>query len=152
MLRLWLLWELHQLIELGENIGGWFLTAIIAFIVSGIIVSLIFVGGISAIAIILFIILTIIGKNYLNHKRKNSIQNEEVLKLTGDSSEEIIKNSKKNVENIFKRILKIYSQLIDGLSKNEIESLSKSKKNIKKLSSEVENLRENTLKITQLRF
>lgn len=125
-------------------IGGWFLTAIIAFIVSGIIVSLIFVGGISAIAIILFIILTIIGKNYLNHKRKNSIQNEEVLKLTGDSSEEIIKNSKKNVENIFKRILKIYSQLIDGLSKNEIESLSKSKKNIKKLSSEVENLRENT--------
>ena len=109
-------------------IGGWFLTAIIAFIVSGIIVSLIFVGGISAIAIILFIILTIIGKNYLNHKRKNSIQNEEVLKLTGDSSEEIIKNSKKNVENIFKRILKIYSQLIDGLSKNEIESLSKSKK------------------------
>ena len=125
-------------------IGGWFLTAIIAFIVSGIILSLIFVGGISAIAIILFIILTIIGKNYLDHKRKNSIQNEEVLKLIGDSSDEIIKNSKENVKNIFKRILKIYSQLIEGLSKNQIESLSKSKKNIKKLSSEVENLRENT--------
>ena len=125
-------------------IGGWFLTAIIAFIVSGIILSLIFVGGISAIAIILFITLTIIGKNYLDHKRKNSIQNEEVLKLIGDSSDEIIKNSKENVKNIFKRILKIYSQLIEGLSKNQIESLSKSKKNIKKLSSEVENLRENT--------
>ena len=35
-------------------ITGWFLTALIAFIVSGIIVSIAYIGGIEAIAIILF--------------------------------------------------------------------------------------------------
>ena len=37
-------------------ITGWFLTAITAFFVSGIIVSLIHIGGVQAIAIILFIL------------------------------------------------------------------------------------------------
>ena len=54
-------------------IGGWFLTAISAFVVGGIIVYLIYLGGVQVVAVIIFIILLIIGKNYINHKKENKL-------------------------------------------------------------------------------
>ena len=48
-------------------IGGWFLTAISAFTVGGVIVYLLYIGGVQVIAVIIFIILLLVGKNYIQH-------------------------------------------------------------------------------------
>ena len=67
-------------------IMGWFLTAITAFFVSGIIALLIHVGGIQAISIILFIILLIIGKNFIKHRNEETeVDKDKILKAESNS-------------------------------------------------------------------
>ena len=125
-------------------IFGWFLTAITAFFVSGIIVSLIYLGGAQAIAIILFIILIIIGKNYVKHKNDEiEIDKDKILKAESKSMRGVMDESSGNIIKFFKRVDLIFGTLIEGLSKHKLKNLKKAKKNIKRLESEVEGLREN---------
>ena len=125
-------------------IFGWFLTAITAFFVSGIIVSLIYLGGAQAIAIILFIILIIIGKNYVKHKNDEiEIDKDKILKAESKSMRGVMDESSGNIIKFFKRVDLIFWTLIEGLSKHKLKNLKKAKKNIKRLESEVEGLREN---------
>jgi len=126
-------------------IGGWFLTALTAFIVSGIIVTLIYVGGPQAIAIILFIILLIIGKNYLSHRNENAdlIDIDGLVKLESRSIIGVMNESTSNVIKVFKRADKIYTILSEGLAKHDKSMLIKAKKNINRLTNDVEELREN---------
>lgn len=125
-------------------IGGWFLTALTAFIVSGIIVTLIKLGGPQAIAIILFIILLIIGKNYVKHKNDNAdLDFDGLVKSESNSIKGVMEESTKNVIKVFKRMDKIYAILSDGLAKHDQKTLKKAKKNISRLTDDVEQLREN---------
>ncbi|MDA8924326.1 inorganic phosphate transporter [Flavobacteriaceae bacterium] len=126
-------------------IGGWFLTAITAFIVSGIIVTLIYVGGPQAIAIILFVILLIIGKNYLKHRNENAdlIDIDGLVKSESSSIIGVMNESASNVIKVFKRVDKIYAILSEGLAKHDKSVLKKAKKNINRLTDDVEELREN---------
>ena len=52
-------------------IGGWFFTAFSAFVVCGGILYLIHWGGFTAILLILGIILLLISRNFINHRREN---------------------------------------------------------------------------------
>jgi len=123
---------------------GWFLTAITAFLVSGIIVSLIHIGGVQAIAIILFIILVIIGKNFIKHRNEEvEIDKDKILKAESKSMQGVMDESSGNIIKFFKRVDVIYGLLIEGLSKHKLKSLKKGKKNIKRLEGEIEDLREN---------
>lgn len=126
-------------------IGGWFLTAFTAFVVSGIIVTLIYLGGIQAIAIILFIILLIIGKNYLKHKSENAdlIDLDGLVRSESSSIKGVMDESTKNVIKVFKRVDKIYAILSTGLAKHDKALLKKGKKNINRLTDDVDELREN---------
>ena len=51
-------------------IGGWFFTAFIAFTAAGIIAFLIHLGGPTAIAILIFTALLILGRNYVSHRKE----------------------------------------------------------------------------------
>ena len=125
-------------------IMGWFLTAITAFFVSGIIALLIHVGGIQAISIILFIILLIIGKNFIKHRNEETeVDKDKILKAESNSMIGVMDESSGNIIKFFKRVDVIYSILLEGLSKHDLKMLKKGKKNIKRLESEVEDLREN---------
>ena len=125
-------------------IGGWFLTAIIAFIISGVIVTIIYIGGVSAIAIILFIILLLIGKNYLKHKKDESeIPLDTILRVESNSMKGVIDESTLNIIKVFKRIDSVFEALTEGLSKNEIKKLKLARKKTKKLSEDIEELKDN---------
>ena len=125
-------------------IFGWFLTAITAFLVSGIIVSLIHLGGAQAIAIILFIILIIIGKNFIKHRNEEiEIDKDKILKAESKSMKGVMDESSGNMIKFFKRSDTIYNLLVEGLAKQNLKTLKKGKKNIKRLEGEIENLREN---------
>ena len=126
-------------------IGGWFLTAFSAFTVGGIIVYLLNIGGVQVIAVIMFIILLIIGKNYVSHRKENKLVREEEIALIVDSNsfQGVIDQSGSTIELVLKKSYKVYKLIILGLSTNDLEPLEKAKKNSKKLQNSIEDLKGN---------
>ena len=93
-------------------IGGWFLTAFSAFTVGGIIVYLLNIGGVQVIAVIMFIILLIIGKNYVSHRKENkSVREEEIaLIVESNSFQGVIDQSGSTIELVLKKSYKVYNK------------------------------------------
>ena len=123
-------------------IGGWFLTALSAFTVGGIIVYLLHIGGVQVIAVIIFIILLIIGKNYIQHKKDNKAVIEEELALIVESNsfQGVIKETGTTLERVMAKSFDVFSLIISGLATNEIKSLELARKKSKKLAEEIEGL------------
>jgi phosphate/sulfate permease len=126
-------------------IGGWFFTAFSAFLASAIMAYLIHLGGPTAIAILLFIAILILVRNYISHKRKSEeIKEEDRLKKAESSSiQGVIQESASNIAHVVKRGNRIYSNAIVGLAKQDLALLKKSKKQVLKLSGEIDELRDN---------
>ena len=127
-------------------IGGWFFTAIIAFLAAAVIAYIIHLGGIYAIGILLILAFFLIGKNYISHtkKLKESKEEEKLERAESSSVQGVIEESAKNIANVVKRTNKIYSNTINGLAKQDLSLLKKNKKQGNKLSSEIEDLRDHT--------
>ena len=125
-------------------IGGWFMTAIIAFIAAGIILTLISFGKGAAIAILLFAAVLILARNYISYRRKSrEIKAVDSLRRAESSSiQGVIVESAENISNVIKRTNKIYTNSINGLAKHDLDQLKKNKKQVAKLSAEVEDLRD----------
>ena len=123
-------------------IGGWFLTALSAFTVGGMIVYLLYIGGVQVIAVIMFIILLLIGKNYIKHKKENKdiLEEERALVVESSSFQGVIEETGATIEAVMKKSFDIFSFVVAGLSTNDIKSLEKGKKKAVKLAEEVENL------------
>ena len=126
-------------------IGGWFGTAIIAFTVSGLILCLINFGQGAAIAILLFVAILLLARNYISYNKKaKEIKAEDTLRKAESSSiQGVIEESASNISNVVKRSNKIYTQAIDGLAKQKLDMLKKNKKGVVKLSDEIDGLRDN---------
>ena len=125
-------------------IGGWFFTAFIAFVACGIIAFLINLGGPSAIAILLFLALIILARNYISHKKEiDHIKSEDALNVAESSSiQGVIIESSNNVAKVSKKIKKIYKSAIEGLATQNLKELKSNKKDVKYLSEEIDNLRD----------
>jgi phosphate/sulfate permease len=124
-------------------IGGWFFTAFIAFIGCGIMAFLINLGGPSAVAILLFLALIILAKNYISHKKDvDQVNSEDVLSLAESRSiQGLIIESSKNVSKASKKIKNIFINSIDGLATQNLSGLKANKKAVKILSEQIDNLR-----------
>ena len=124
-------------------IGGWFFTAFIAFVGCGIIAFLINLGGPSAIAILLFVSLLLLARNYISHRKETTqIKNEDALsKAESRSIQGVILESSTNISKASKKIKKIFTASIEGLATQDLSSLKKNKKEVKKLADEIEELR-----------
>lgn len=126
-------------------IGGWFGTAIGAFIACGAVVFLINMNPTVITPIFLLLTAIILYRNYLAHKNKSlNISKDDILKSSESSSiQGVIQESAKNISNVLKRSNTIYSNAINGLASEDIKLLKKNKKQVVKLSKEVDNLRDN---------
>ena len=124
-------------------IGGWFFTAFIAFTAAGVIAFLIHLGGPTAIAILIFAALLILGRNYVSHRKElEEEKNSEALtKAESKSIQGVIDESSSNMSKASKKIKKIYSQSIQGLAKGDLRALKKNRKAVSKYSEEVDDLR-----------
>ena len=124
-------------------IGGWFFTAFIAFTAAGFIALLIHLGGPTAIAILIFAALLILGRNYISHRKdieeeKNS---DALTRAESKSIQGVIDESSGNMSKASKKIKKIYSQSIQGLAKGDLSGLKKNRKAVSKYSEEIDDLR-----------
>ena len=125
-------------------IGGWFGTAIGAFFASGIVVFLINMNPTVVTPIFLLLTAVLLYRNYVSHKNKSSkLSNEDNLKSESSSIQGVVQESADNISNVIKRSNTIYSNAITGLANENTKLLKKNKKQIVKLSKEVDELRDN---------
>jgi phosphate/sulfate permease len=125
-------------------IGGWFLTAIGAFIASGIVVYLIRWNKATMIPVLLLLTIMLLIRNFLRHKNKSSQVSHKELKMSESSTVQgIISESADNIVNVVSRAKKIYATILKGLSTQDSDVLKKSKKGVAKLDEEIEELRDN---------
>jgi phosphate/sulfate permease len=125
-------------------IGGWFLTALGAFIASGIVVFLISLDIITMIPVLLLLTVILLTRNFLKHKSKETQISRKELKMSESSTVQgIISESADNIVNVVSRAKKIYAGILKGLSAQDVKLLKKRKKGVAKLESEIEDLRDN---------
>ena len=125
-------------------IGGWFLTALGAFIASGIVVFLIRLDKVTMIPVLLLLTIILLVRNFLKHKSKETQISRKELKMSESSTVQgIISESADNIVNVTSRAKKIYARILKGLSSQDLTMLKRSKKGVAKLDGEIEDLRDN---------
>lgn len=124
-------------------IGGWFMTALIAFVASGVILTVISFGKGTAIGILLFAAILLLARNYISHRKRSlEIKAEDSLRKAESSHlQGVIQESAHNISSVLKRSNKIYTNSINGLSKQDLDMLKKNKKQGAKLTAEIDELR-----------
>lgn len=125
-------------------IGGWFMTALVAFLAAGTILTIISFGKGAAIAVLLFAAILLLARNYISYKQREdeSKAEDSIQRAESSSIQGVIEESAKNISNVLKRSNKIYTNSINGLAKQDLDMLKKNKKQGAKLSNEVEDLRD----------
>lgn len=126
-------------------IAGWFFTAFIAFIAAGTTAYLIYIGGAAMIAVLLFVVVALLVRNSLAHKKKTKvlIDSSSLKKTESKTVQGIIRESAENISKVVSRTNKIYTDVMRGLARQEVKKLKKSKKGVKKMTDEVDDLRNN---------
>ena len=123
-------------------IGGWFFTAIVAFVAAGTVAYLINLGGATMIAVLLLLAVLLLSRNYIKHIRKSrESRTEDTLnKAESGSIHGVIEESADNISKALKRVGKINSMTINGLIDQDLDKLKKAKNTVVKLETEVEDL------------
>jgi len=126
-------------------IGGWFFTAFSAFVAAGTLAYLIYIGKAPMIAVLLLLAVLLLVRNYLSHKKKgkSGLTQNGLKKAESKTVQGIIQESAHNISNVVSRTDKIYSDVLQGLAKQDLVKLKKSRKGVEKLEAEIEELRDN---------
>ena len=125
-------------------IGGWFLTALGAFLASGVVVFLIRWDKVTIIPILLLLTILLLLRNFIKHKNKDvKIDSNQLRKYESSTVQGIISESAENIIAVISRASKIYANFLEGLSTQNSDLLKKSKKGVAKLDGEIEDLRDN---------
>ena len=123
-------------------IAGWFGTALIAFTAAGTIAYLINISELMIAVLIFFAILLLVRSYVVKKKTTNGVIEESLVEAESSSLQGVIHESAKNISKVLGRSSKIYNNVIKGLSRHDLSELKKNKKQISKLSSEVDNLKD----------
>ena len=126
-------------------IGGWFFTAFSAFSAAALIAYLLNLNLEVMFPILLLTAIALLIRSSIVHRKKTQeIASDDRLKKTESSSVQgVISESAANIANVLKRGEKIYAGAFTGLSQQKLDTLKKNKKQIIKLSDEVDELRDN---------
>jgi len=126
-------------------IGGWFFTAFSAFVAAGTLAYLIYIGKAPMIAVLLLLTVLLLIRNYISHKKKSKvvIEPDKLKKAESSTVQGIIEESADNISKVASRTNKIYTNIINGLAKEDGTKLKKCRVRVDKLSNEVDELRNN---------
>ncbi len=125
-------------------IGGWFFTAISAFLAAALIAFLINFNQPIMTGVLLLVAIILLVRNTIRYRNETRADKaEDSLKKSESSSiQGVIEESADNIKSFVSRGNKIYGNTIDSLAKYDLASLKKSRKGIAKLEREVEELRD----------
>ena len=125
-------------------VGGWFLTAFIAFTACALLVTFIYFAKLVAIIILLILSAIILYRNYIQSQKENkTLKEEDELYMTeAGSVQGLIAESAYNVSRMVSRANEIYKNTIHGLATENVDTLKKNKQSVKKLENEISTLRD----------
>ncbi len=123
-------------------IGGWFFTALSAFVAAGTVAFLIHLGGGTMIAVLLLLAILLLARNYIKHTQNTrKVRAEDSLnKAESNSIHGVIEESADTISKALKRVSKINNRTINGLINQDLDALKEAKVMVLKLESEIEEL------------
>ena len=125
-------------------VGGWFMTAFIAFTACALLVTFIYFAKLVAIIILLIFSAIILYRNYARSKKESETlkQEDELYMIEAGSVQGLIAESAYNVSRMVRRANQIYKNTIHGLATENFDTLKKNKRSVKKLENEISTLRD----------
>ena len=125
-------------------IGGWFFTAFIAFVTAGIFTYLIHLGSITAVSLLLLLVLYILVRNFVKHKKeeKETAQKKVLKREELITAKEVIDETSDHISEVISRADKLYSNVVINLSLQDLSKLKKTDKHVLKLNAEVDALKD----------
>ena len=126
-------------------VGGWFVTAIVAFTAAAIFGAIIYFGGTIALAVLIIVALVLVVRSGIMHSRKTKQEKTKKKFKKSDiiTINEITSETSANISNVIGGINKMYSKTVDQLGYYDLSKLKKNYKKIEKLESEVDELKDN---------
>ena len=121
-------------------IGGWLMTALIAFTASGIIVSMLYYFEEVGLIVLVILVGYDLTKNYFLHKERRikEIEEEELEMIESKSIKGVIFESSKNITKFSKRINKLFQKTFEGLASKDISTLKENQTTVSKLDKDVD--------------
>ena len=125
-------------------IGGWFMTALVAFTAAAIVAYLINLGGIVMVGVLLLLVFGLITRNSIRHTKKNQeekkqiyIERAELITING-----VIEESSDHIAEVAIRVNKLYTNVVSDLARHDLDKLRKTEKHVGKLNDEIEGLKD----------
>ena len=125
-------------------IGGWFMTALVAFVAAAIVAYLINLGGIVMVGILLLIVFSLIARNSVNLTKKTQevkkqeyIERAELITING-----VIEESADHISGVINRVNKLYTHVVNDLANHDLNKLRKTDKHVGKLNDEIDGLKD----------
>lgn len=126
-------------------IGGWFVTALAAFLSSAIIAYILFIGEVFAFFAFMIVVAIFFYRSNQIHKKKvkeeeeiKSLRKEDIVTL-----KEMITESSSQISKVLRKTSALYSNVIDNLGLQDLAKLKENKKSLKKLEKEIDELKSN---------
>lgn len=124
-------------------IGGWFLTAITAFLAASIVAYLISWDK-AMIPVLLLLVALLIVRNTLLHRKKSKevkkqqyIERSELITING-----VIEESSDHIAEVAQRVNKLYTNVVNDLANHDLNKLRKTDKHVGKLNDEIDGLKD----------
>ena len=124
-------------------VGGWFLTAITAFLAAALVAYLIS-WDMVMIPVLLVVVAFLIGRNTIIHKKKSKevkeqeyIERADLITING-----VIEESADHISGVANRVNKLYTNVVNDLSNHDLNKLRKTDKHVGKLNEEIDNLKD----------
>ena len=124
-------------------IGGWFLTALTAFLAAALVAYLIS-WDMVMIPILLAVVALLIGRNTLIHRKKSKevkkqqyIERADLITING-----VIEESADHISEVAARVNKLYTNVVNDLANHDLNKLRKTDKHVAKLNEEIDGLKD----------
>ena len=124
-------------------VGGWFLTAITAFLAAALVAYLIS-WDMLMIPVLLVLVAFLIGRNTIIHRKKSKevkeqqyIERSELITING-----VIEESADHISEVANRVNKLYTNVVNDLSNHDLNKLRKTDKHVGKLNDEIDSLKD----------
>ncbi|MUP44491.1 inorganic phosphate transporter [Gramella sp. BOM4] len=126
-------------------IGGWFITALVAFSAAALFAAIIYYGGTVALVVLIIVALSLVVRSSILHSRKEKEEKSRKRFKKSDiiTINEITQETSENISKVIGGINKMYSRTVDNLGYYDLGKLKKSYKKIEKLETEVDQLKDN---------
>ena len=126
-------------------IGGWFLTAIVAFIGAFLVAGVLYYGSVIGLILMIMVVGFLLIRNAIayRNKQKAKAQGRRFERADLATISGVIKESSTYVSETILRIDQLYSKVVKNLVTQDLGKLTKNKKNAKKLEKELDELKGN---------